>query len=508
MEDSKKKWAILSVMSISLGMTFIDMTAVAIALPKIQLAFYLSQSTLQWVNNAYLLVLAVFLILGGYLGDKLSHQRAMISGLIIFIIASILCAIAPEKFWLISSRAIQGFGAALMIPNAAVMIINAFPHHEKGKAMGIYMGSSLLFLPLALLIGGLFTEYFSWRLIFWINVPLGIICLLGLKMLTHSIVYVPISKKFDWRGFIFLSIGISTLVIGLMESPNYKNEWYLIGGLLLTSIISLIIFYFVEKQESSPIVDFSIYKNKLVLSATILFFTTSGSNALFIYDAIFFQEVLGKSPAEAGLLFFPNVLCVMLAAPFAGKMLDKFGYKIPIFTGLILCCVGLILKASLASYGNYWLLLPGIILFNIGIPFVLTSSNAAALISVGEKKRGITSGILSATRQISNSVSLAILTAIIVGSNFFFLRSFLQKNQDIYPDLTPKDLERFLIDHQGTVLNSNQPQIQHLYQVTKQSFTWAYSLGLYATSFIILGAFIGVFFLFRKEPAIITELKS
>jgi EmrB/QacA subfamily drug resistance transporter len=460
-----KKWWVLIAMAISLGMTFIDQTAVAIALPKIQKEFVLSPVLLQWIVNAYLLVLGCFLIIGGRLGDLFQHQRIFLFGLIIFTISSITCGTAPNITWLICSRAIQGFGAALIIPNSSVLVINSFSKNEKGKAMGIYMGSALLFLPFALFLGGLFTQYLSWRFIFWINAPLAVISFL---IAFHAILAKPaitvIRKPFDWLGMVSLLLALSSLVFALMESTNFGFASYITLGLLGFSLIFFILFYYFEQKALDPIIKFNIFHNKLILCTCILFFSMAMLSSLFVFSAIFYQQALSYTPAIAGLLFLPDILCVMISAPIAGKLYDRYGPALPTFIGLVLAIVGLVLNANLALLENYWILLPGIVVISIGSPFVQSSMNTAALSSVSEETRGIVSGILNATRQISNSITLAVLTTTIVLSHHFLPEKYVMQN-------TPQVASAF-----------------------------AYSMSLYVCAIIIFLGFIAAYFLLKSHP--------
>jgi EmrB/QacA subfamily drug resistance transporter len=415
-DEKNKKWWIVIAMSMSLGMTFIDQTGVAIALPKIQQEFNLSAVSLQWITNAYMLTIAVFLGLGGHLGDLYQHQKVFSLGLAIFMLASLTCAIAPNDVWLTGGRVLQGFGGALLIPNTSVMIINSFDEHERGKAMGFYMTSAILFLPLALLIGGLCTQYVTWRLIFAINIPIGITCLYLVWKLFPKQVNPVIDKSIDWIGLILLVMASSAMVVALMEASTLGWSNPIILLLLLLSVIIFIFYYLFEHVQTNPIIDFAIFKNRVFLCASFLVFCMSFIPGLFIYDAIFYQNILGYKPATAGLLFMPSILCVMLSAPIAGRIMDYYGYKMPVITGLFCCLCGLVLNALLIHWQYYWYLLPGIILINLGAPAVSSVINTAALSSVGKIHRGTASGVLNGLRLLSNSICLAGLTAIIMGA--------------------------------------------------------------------------------------------
>lgn len=494
-----RKWWILFAMSISLGMTLIDQTAVAIAIPKIQQAFKLSNGQLQWIMNAYILVLAVFLSIGGCLGDQYLHHRVFLAGLLIFLFASITCGLAPNITCLITSRAIQGFGAALILPNSAVLIMSAFEPSEKGKAMGIYLGSALLFLPIALLMGGFFTQFLSWRLIFLINIPLCIVCFSITFYLIRSIPVIKVKKKLDWSGFIILAIALSSFVFALMEI-NYLDQSISIA-LFLMSILFFIMYYYHVLRSKNPIVDFRIFNNKLLLCSSLLTFSMSILTSIFVFDAIFYQEVLGYKPAITGLLFLPSILCVMIAAPIAGKIFDRYGYRLPVMIGLLLILLGLFANATLLHYQNYWYLLPGLICINVGSPFVSSPINTAALSSVEELKRGAVSGILNTVRQVSNSIHLALFTAIIIGTNRYFLKKFISENHVLDQNVSVAGLENLLTHPYSTTATTlfSQEQLTSLYVNIKMFYTLAYSISLYLAALIMILTLFCTIKLFRMK---------
>ncbi len=483
-------------MSISLGMTFIDQTAVAIALPKIQNIFHISPILLQWIMNAYLLTLAVFLTIAGRLGDIYQHHRIFVMGLIIFLFASIACAIAPNIGWLIASRVIQGLGAALMIPNSVVIIINIFGPDEKGKAMGIYVGSAFFFLTFALMLGGLLIQFFSWRMIFWLNLPLSCLSLLIVYYFFEPLAHSNAKEKIDWAALITLTLASSILVYAIMESSNITLFNFMV--LMLISAIFFVIYYVLERHSDSPFIDISVFRNKLFLSTTILSIGMSIAPAIFIFDAIFYQNILGLQPAVAGFAFLPNIIFLMLASPIAGKIYDLYGYRTPVITGLLLVILGLLWKAIFAVYQNYWFLLPGIICFSVGAPFIQSPMNTAALSSIELKRRGTASGLLNAVRQISTSMSLAILTTIIVGSNHYLLTKFLTANQKNYPTFSVLKLENLLQNQMVKDVSLSANELTSLHHHASLIYTLAYSIGHYICSFFLFITLLLILGIFKQ----------
>jgi MFS family permease len=215
--DSNRKWWICGTMTLSLSMILIDQTVVSVALPTIQRDLDFSQTGLQWVVNAYLLAIAAFVAVGGRLGDMLGNDRIFKLGAIVFVASSVVCGLAGSEPVLLAARAVEGIGAALMIPATGAIVLNAFEPQERGRAMGVYAGVSMIFLALGPLVGGLLTQDITWRAVFWINAPIGIVML----VLTH--LAVPPSPRLpdariDWLGLATIVPGLTVLVLALMQS--------------------------------------------------------------------------------------------------------------------------------------------------------------------------------------------------------------------------------------------------------------------------------------------------
>lgn len=246
--ENNRKWWIFAGMTAALSVVFLDQTAISVVLPPIQKDLNMSNVMLQWVINAYLLSLAAIVIFGGKLGDVFGHKCIFLIGITIFVLSSILCAASPTSLWIIVSRTIQGIGGAFMIPVTGVMIAHAFSEGERGKAIGLYIAAASVFLSLGPLLSGLLVHYFSWRWVFWINIPISLISIF------LTIIAVPAtenrresSKPLDWLGFITFSIFISALVIALMEGVHLGWDSIVIISLLIIAGIFAIVFILVEK---------------------------------------------------------------------------------------------------------------------------------------------------------------------------------------------------------------------------------------------------------------------
>src|ERR1700753_1136375 len=219
---SSRRWWVLATMTGALSMIMIDQTVVSVALPTMQRDLGLSVAGVQWVVNAYLLVLAVLVALGGRVADLLGAERTFRAGSALFVLASALCGLAGSGTWIIAARGLQGVGAAMMVPSTGALIINTFDARERGKAMGIYSGISMVFLALGPLVGGLLTQGVSWRAVFYINLPIGIAIVLASRFTLPHRPRPRISRAaIDWTGIPLLIGGLGTLVLGLMQGQTW-----------------------------------------------------------------------------------------------------------------------------------------------------------------------------------------------------------------------------------------------------------------------------------------------
>ncbi|TKW72648.1 MAG: MFS transporter, partial [Bradyrhizobium icense] len=360
--EKNRKWWILLAMSSSLALVFIDQTALAVALPAIQRELNLSNSLTQWVINAYLLALSAIILLGGKIGDRLGHKRAFLFGVTVFVLASVLSALAESGGWLITMRAIQGIGGAFMMPSTNALVTNAFPDKERGKALGIYVALAAIFLALGPLLGGFLTQVFSWRAVFWINFP---IALISIFLAISSVPGWTRTEKLniDWLGFFISILFISGFVLGFMEGPNWGWTSLSSISLFLFSTLSLVSFIVWENKTSNPLVELTLFKNLTfsILFSVLLIIQAVG--IVFVFWAIFLQNVLYYTPLKAGLLLLPAMLPIIIMAPLGGHLRDKYGPTIPMFWGSLLVILSLIWIGIFCHHQTYPILFPGLLGF-------------------------------------------------------------------------------------------------------------------------------------------------
>jgi EmrB/QacA subfamily drug resistance transporter len=297
--DENRRWWILITMTGSLSMILIDQTVVSVALPSIQRDLDASQSGLQWVVNAYLLALAALVAVGGRLGDMFGNGRMFKLGVAVFVGASAACGLAQSETWIIVARAVQAAGAALMVPATGAIVINAFAPEERGRAMGIYAGISMIFLAIGPLLGGLLTEGITWRAVFYINLPIGIAMLvLAAITLPRD---TPTGGAIDWPGTLTLVGGLTALVLALMQSEDWGWGSPATIGLLAAAAILLPLFCFIEPRIHSRLIELRLFTSRnFTVDNIVLAAVEFSLTGLTVFGAIYVQNVLGFTRSAPG----------------------------------------------------------------------------------------------------------------------------------------------------------------------------------------------------------------
>lgn len=424
MPANRKWWGLVALMP-ALAMVFVDQSVLPVALPTIQQHLGATSVQLQWCVNAYLLVTAVLVLAGGKVGDWMGHRKAFTLGMIIFSIASALCGATSDAFWLIAARALQGVGAALMFPASTAILMSLFPPSERGKATGINVSASSLFLILGPLIGGYFTQVLSWRWIFWINLPLAAI---GLFLVFLFIPRSEVGKpKLDKWGFTYFVISCSSLVVILMQG----REW----GWTSTKIITYFILFLIssifllrrEKKAPHPFLDLSLFKHPVYKAVNISVFSIQFILMITVFRAIFFQTALDWSPMKTGVITVLSSCPVLFMSPIGGMLSDKFGPKIPIATGFLLLIFSFIWTAFFV-HSSLGVLFLGLLAFGFGIPLVFTPSYASAMGAIPQAKAGSAFGTIATVRSLSATLGVAVLGSFIDATQLKSLQTLAQEN--------------------------------------------------------------------------------
>jgi EmrB/QacA subfamily drug resistance transporter len=412
-------WLVLVLVCMAQFMVILDATIVNVALPSIQSDLDMSDSDLQWIVNAYALIFGGFLLLGGRAGDLVGRKRIFLVGLVIFTVASLLNALSVNAEMLIICRGLQGLGAALVAPAALSIITTTFAEGaERAKAMSVWAAIAVGGGAVGLVLGGVLVDYLSWPWIFYVNVPVGI------AVFVAALREVPESKDerahkaFDLAGAATVTAGLVILVYAIVKAQ--EKGWgsahtLIVGGIALAL---LAIFLLIERRSIEPLVRLSIFRVRTVRAANVaMFFVAAGLFAMFFFNTLYVQRVLGYSPLEAGLAFLPFTAGIIIGAGLSQGLVAKVGARELPLIGMGLAIVGMLLFTRLQPGGEYVSdLLPGIMLASVGMGLTFVPVTLIATSGIPDADAGLASGLYNTSQQIGGALGLAILSTLAVNA--------------------------------------------------------------------------------------------
>ncbi|MGE5747664.1 MAG: MFS transporter, partial [Solirubrobacterales bacterium] len=390
--------------------------------PSIQRDLHAQISELEWVINGYTLTFAVLIATGGRLGDIFGRRLMFLTGVVIFAITSATAGFAQDPEMLIASRAIQGIGAALMMPATLSIITHAFPAAERGKAIGTWAGVSALALSIGPVVGGFLTEYVSWRAIFFINLPVAAGAVAATIFAVRESRDETVSRRVDYPGVIALTASLTAIVLALIEGNSWGWTSTPVLSLLIGGAIVLGVFIAIELRVKAPMVEFSLFRTRQFIGSNLVaFIITFAMMGTFFFMAIYMQDILGYGALEAGIRFLPTTMVIAVVAPIAGRLADKLGPAVPMSAGLAVLSVSMFLFAGIDTSTTYAGLIIPFVLMGLGIALVMSPMSTAAMNAVSVQKSGVASGVLQMSRMIGASVGVAATGAIFqsqLGSGF------------------------------------------------------------------------------------------
>ena len=412
-EDNRRWWT-LGAMCFALFMIMLDNTVVNVALPSIQRSLHASISGLEWTVNAYTLSFAVLLVTGGRLGDLFGRRRMFLFGVVTFAASSAFIGLATTEAWLVAGRAIQGVGAAFMMPATLSIISNAFPPHERGKAIGTWAGVSAMALAIGPVVGGFLVENVSWQSIFFLNLPVAALAVVVTLFAAHESRDESAPPKIDGPGVATITIGLAALVLALVQSNSWHWGSTRILTLLAISAVSLVAFVAIETRSAMPMVDFRFFRSRSFLGANVVAFVVSFAMlAMFFFIALYMQNIRGYSPLQAGVRFLPSTAVIIVIGPIAGRLSDRIGPR-PLMTGgLLAVAASLFWQGHLAVDTSYASLAGAFVLMGLGMGFVMSPMSTAAMNAVEQSKAGVASGILSMSRMVGGTFGVAAMGALV-----------------------------------------------------------------------------------------------
>ena len=417
LHEGNRKWWTLAAMCFALFMIMLDNTVVNVALPSIQRDLHASISSLEWTVNAYTLTFAVLLVTGGRLGDIFGRRTMFLFGVIVFALSSAFIGFAPNQEILVAGRAVQGIGAAFMMPGTLSIISDAFPPEERGRAIGTWAGVSGLALAIGPVVGGALTEYVSWRAIFFLNLPVAVGAVAITLFAARNSRDETVDRSVDYPGIAALSVGLTALILALIEGNRWGWSSGRIVGLFIATVVGLVGFVLIETHRRVPMVDFSFFKSRTFAGANLVAIVISFAMlAQFFFMALYMQNILGYTALQAGVRFLPSTLMIIIIAPISGRLSDKIGPKPLIMAGLSILALSLFLQSQITVTSGYGTLLPAFVLLGIGIALTMSPMSTAAMNAVDVTKAGVASGVLSMGRMVGGSLGVAVTGALFQGS--------------------------------------------------------------------------------------------
>jgi EmrB/QacA subfamily drug resistance transporter len=413
------EWAVLLTLSLGFFMTLLDLTIVNIAIPDMRRALHASLAEIGWVINAYIIVLATAMITAGRLGDLRGRRTLFLGGVAVFTLASAAAGLSQNATELIAARVVQGFGAALLLPQTMAIIIAIFPGHRRGAALGVWGSVAGLATIAGPTLGGMLVTWLGWRWIFFVNIPVGVAAIV-LASLVIPQVRTGRRESLDLPGMLIATAALVAITYGLVEgqSCNWGTVWSFISIplILAVGVLLMVIFVLVQalRQDRPPLLPFSLFQDRnYALMSTVSVIISMGLVGMWLPMSIYLQTVLGFSPLKAGLTIAPSALVSGFTAPFAGRLADRGG-KFLLVTGFALYAVGLAVIVLAASPTSRWHdLLPGYLIAGLGVGCTMSPMQTIATRNVSPRLAGAASGVMNTARQTGSALGSAIVLAIL-----------------------------------------------------------------------------------------------
>jgi len=520
-------WAVLVVVSLGFFMTLLDLTIVNIAIPNMITKLHASLNDVLWVINAYALVLAVLVITAGRLGDLIGPRTMFAAGVTVFTAASAVCGLSPSPGWLIGFRAVQGLGAATLMPQTLTIITNTFPPDRRGAAFGVWGAVAGVATIAGPTLGGLLVTAFDWRWIFFVNLPIGVIVL----MLTFVIIpdlRLGRRHRLDIPGVLLASAALLAICYGLVEGQKYNwgtiTSFISIPFVLAVGVVLLAVFLLVQRltQDREPLVPFALFRDR---NYSVMNWVSGvlaiGMMGIFLPFTIYLQSVLGFSALKAGLTMAPISLVSMVVAPVAGRMTDKIGGKFILMSGLILFGAGMGWLALIAQPNSAWQsFLPALIVAGFGMGCIFAPLITVAMRNIEPRMAGAASGVLNTVRQVGLVIGTAAVGALLQNR---LVSSMTSQAAVRAAGLPPQVRGRFVTEIQNSAKNGIQvgagqnggikqqaglpsELVQEIGRIGHEVFTFAYIDAMRATMvmpiiLLAVGALSCLAIRRRKRPA-------
>ena len=503
------KWFVLANIMLGTFMAVLDSTIVNVSLPKIMSSFGVGLSTIEWVITGYMLSMAVMLPTSGWLADKFGYKKVYFWGLFLFSLGSLLCGLSNDENTLIISRVIQGLGAGVIQPIGMAIITREFPARQRGLALGFWSIAAAASVSFGPLIGGYIVDNFSWHLIFYVNVPVGIMALLFTVIIQREFVS-PSARKFDYVGFISAVIFLPVLLYALSEGNAQTNSagWtapYILACFAISGV-AFAVFITQELTTKYPLLDIKLLIDRNFGMSNLLMFVFSigmfGSTFLL---PLYLQNSLGYTALQSGAVFLPVGIIQGIMAPISGIFSDKHSPRIPIILGVGFLVFSLYLNSSMSFLTEHAYIMTSLYIRGLGMGLIFTPLSSFALTSIKNDKMAQASGIMNTIRQIGGSMGVALLTTVLTARVNFHSQMYggaIQSSSQAFQGVT-RNMAYFIQQHSGgsftTALKQGQSIIMS--NIGTQAFIQGVNDDFLIAALISLLAFIPIFLLKSKKKA-------
>jgi EmrB/QacA subfamily drug resistance transporter len=472
------------------SIAFIDGTVANVILPFLQKDLNATVVGVQWVVEAYALFLSALLLVGGSLGDRYGRRKIYVVGISVFAVASIACGLAINISQLIAARAVQGVGAALLVPGSLALISSSFSREKRGRAIGTWSGFSAITTAIGPVLGGWLVENVSWRAVFFLNIPLAV------AVVVISVWKIPESRNkadhgsLDWRGALLVTIGLAGLVYGLIESSNvgFRNPIVILS--LVCGVVALGLFVVNEAKAVNPMVPLKLFRVRNFLGAnvlTLLLYAALGGTFFFL--TLNLIQVQRYSATAAGAALLPFVALMFGLSRWSGGLVDRFGARLPLIIGPLVAACGFVLLALPGESTNFWTsFFPGVTVFGLGMAISVAPLTTTVMASVSEEKAGVASGINNAVSRVAGLLAIAVFGVVMFHSfskNLLEKLSGFQLTEDLRVAIYQQRVRLAGMEVPGNLALETRQQIEH---AISQSFVAGFRLLMIISAALAIGA--------------------